>query len=111
MKLLFDQDLSPRLAVALAPVFPGSLQVRDLGLQAASDTVVWTEAASRGLTIVSKDADFRQRSFLLGAPPKVIWLKVGNCTTGKIAALLLAHVDLVLSFERDPFGALLVLQS
>lgn len=111
MKLLFDQNLSPRLVAALAHVFPGSLHVRDLGLQSASDTEVWNAAGAHELTIVSKDADFRQRAFLLGPPPKVIWLKVGNVPTAAIQALLLAQADAIRSFDRDPLGALLVLQS
>lgn len=111
MKLLFDQNLAPRLVTALARVFPGSLHVRDLGLQAASDTDVWNAARERELTIVSKDADFRQRAFLHGPPPKVIWLKVGNVATAKIEALLLAQADAIRSFDRDPLGALLVLQA
>lgn len=40
----------------------------------SSDTEVWNYAAEHGCTIVSKDADFHQRSLLLGAPPKVVWI-------------------------------------
>jgi predicted nuclease of predicted toxin-antitoxin system len=38
---------------------------------------------ANGFAIVSKDSDFSQRSFLHGSPPKVIWLKIGNCTTAR----------------------------
>jgi predicted nuclease of predicted toxin-antitoxin system len=41
-------------------------------LQKASDAVVWQYAAQQGFAIVTKDADFHQRSFLFGHPPKVI---------------------------------------
>jgi predicted nuclease of predicted toxin-antitoxin system len=37
MRLLLDQNLSHRLTVALADVFPGSMHVRDLGLAHADD--------------------------------------------------------------------------
>jgi predicted nuclease of predicted toxin-antitoxin system len=30
---------------------------------------------------VFKDSDFSERSVLRGSPPKVIWLRIGNCTT------------------------------
>jgi predicted nuclease of predicted toxin-antitoxin system len=73
VKLLFDQNLSPRAAKALESEFPGSLHVRDVQLHDAPDQVIWDYAAEHGLTIVTKDADFHQRSFLLGHPPKVIW--------------------------------------
>jgi predicted nuclease of predicted toxin-antitoxin system len=34
---------------------------------------------------VSKDTDFHQRSFLFGGPPKVVWIRLGNCSTEDIA--------------------------
>jgi len=37
MKLLFDENLSHKLVGLLADVFPGSVQVRDVGLKAACD--------------------------------------------------------------------------
>jgi predicted nuclease of predicted toxin-antitoxin system len=40
-----------------------------------------------GCALVSKDNDFRQLSFLYGAPPKIIWLS-GNAGTDAIAAPL-----------------------
>jgi len=88
MTLLFDHNLSPRLVQSLVDAFPGSLHVRTIGLHKASDNAVWDYAAEHGLTIVSKDADFRQRSFLEGHPPKVIWIRRGNCRTGDIETLL-----------------------
>ena len=61
MKLLFDQNVSPWLCRTLSDLFPGSAQVRDLGLREADDTIVWEYAARHGFAIVAKDADFRQR--------------------------------------------------
>jgi len=37
---------------------------------------------------VSKDTDFRERSFVEGFPPRIIWLDVGNAGTRSIADLL-----------------------
>lgn len=62
-----------------------------------------------GLVLVSKDADFHQRSFVLGAPPKVIWNRLGNCRTDQIEALLRAHVQEVEAFSRDEEAAFLAL--
>ena len=73
MKLFFDQNLSPRLAGALAGLYPGSVHVREVQLHAADDDTVWAYAARHGFAILSKDADFHQRSFVLGHPPKVVW--------------------------------------
>lgn len=62
-----------------------------------------------GFVLVSKDADFHQRSFVLGAPPKVIWNRLGNCRTDQIEALLRAHVQEVEAFSRDEEAAFLAL--
>ncbi len=109
MKLLFDQNLSPRLVPSLTDLYAGSFHVRELGLQAADDDAIWEYAAANGFVIVSKDADFHQKSFLFGHPPKVVWIRLGNCSTSQIADLLrLRHADLV-SFENDATAALLTL--
>jgi predicted nuclease of predicted toxin-antitoxin system len=109
VKLLLDQNLSPRLARSLAAVYPGSGHVRDVGLQAADDDAVWAYAAQHGFVIVSKDADFHQRSFALGHPPKVVWIRLGNCSTTEIEETLrVRHADL-LAFEQDEYGAFLAL--
>lgn len=81
MKLLFDQNISYRLVRLLADVYPDCGHVRDFGLNASSDTVIWEYAKNNGYIIVSKDSDFHQRSFVFGYPPKVIWIRRGNCST------------------------------
>jgi predicted nuclease of predicted toxin-antitoxin system len=55
MKLLFDEDLSHKLVRRLADLFPDSIHVRDIGLKAADDPVVWEYARNDDLMIVSKD--------------------------------------------------------
>jgi len=88
VKLLLDENLSPRLAAALSDLYPGSQSVRECGLRGASDIEVWQFALDNGFAIISKDSDFSQRSFLLGSPPKVIWLRIGNCTTTRVDFVL-----------------------
>ncbi|MFL4971301.1 MAG: DUF5615 family PIN-like protein [Xanthobacteraceae bacterium] len=41
MKLLFDQNPSFKLCQQLADIFPGSSQVRLVGLEAADDRAIW----------------------------------------------------------------------
>ena len=96
--LLFDENLSRRLLAAVGDLFPGSRHVVAEGLESASDLLVWEHAARHGLVIVTKDADFHQRSFLLGAPPKVVWLRLGNCTTDDVARLLRARATDIREF-------------
>ena len=102
MKLLFDENLSPRLALQLADVFPGSAHVHALGLGGASDEAVWRYAREHGFTLVSKDADFYELSLLRDPPPKVVWIRRGNCSTAQIAALLRAHAGRIAGLTDDP---------
>ena len=88
MKLLFDENLSPRLVANLTREFPESLHVRDIGLERAMDESIWGYAKDNGFVIVSKDSDFHQLSFLFGHPPKVIWIQRGNCSTADVLSLL-----------------------
>lgn len=109
MKLLFDQNLSPRLKETLASLYPGSIHVREVRLHAAGNDTVWAYAARHGFAIVSKDADFHQRSFVLEHPPRVVWIRRGNCSTVEIEGILRAHHADLLAFETDAEGAFLAL--
>jgi len=109
LRLLYDQNLPPQLVKSLADIYPESNHVREVGLQAASDEAIWDYAAEGGFSIVTKDDDFRQRSFLFGAPPKVIWVRLGNCTTAEIQAVLSDRHSDILEFEDDSTASLLVL--
>ncbi len=109
MRLLFDQNLSPRLPKLLHDIFPGSIHVRDAGLHEADDSAVWDYAAKHGLAVVSKDSDFQQRSLLLGAPPKFIWLRLGNCSVADSATLLRRFSAAIHTFDADPTQSHLML--
>ena len=78
-ELLFDENLSHKLVWLLADFFFDSIHVRDVGLKAANDPVGWEYAKDNDLMIVSKDSDMHQRSFVFGHPPKVVWVRLGNC--------------------------------
>ena len=109
MKLLFDENVSPKLVGLLEEEYPGSAHVRDLGLKGAPDGRIWDHARENGFVIVSKDDDFRQRSFFQGAPPKVVWLQVGNAGTSPIAELLRERVAQLHRFETEDESAVLIL--
>lgn len=109
MRLLLDQNLSRRLLASISETFPGSAHVASLGLSAASDQEIWEYACRQGYTILSKDADFHHISFLHGAPPKIVWVRLGNCSTMQIAECVLRNTELIASFLADPEASLLVL--
>jgi predicted nuclease of predicted toxin-antitoxin system len=109
VKLLFDENLSYRLVSKLRDEYPDSRHVRDVGLRGADDDRVWIHARSEQFVVVSKDTDFRERSFVRGAPPKVVWLDVGNSGTDAIAELLKTERVRVERFALDGDTALLIL--
>lgn len=111
MKLLFDENLSPKLARLLADLFPDSVHVRDVGLKAADDSVVWKYAQDNSMIICSKDSDLHQRSFLLGFPPKVVWVRLGNCSTSDVEVLLRKHSASIEVFANDDYASFLILSS
>ena len=101
MRLLFDQNLSPRLKEMLRDLYPGSTHTRDIGLGSADDITVWAYARDHDFVIASKDSDFRQLSSVFGYPPQVIWIRCGNCSTTEIASILRNHYNDLLAFCQD----------
>ena len=88
VRLLFDENLSERLLPALLELFPQSDHVRRLNAAGASDHTVWELARSGGFVLATRDEDFVGISVMKGAPPKTVWLNVGNARTAVIAQLL-----------------------
>lgn len=109
MKLLIDHNLSPRLVQHLLANYPGSMHTMELGLGQAPDRWIWEYAATNGFSILTKDTDFQQLGILRGAPPKVIWVRVGNAPTQAVIELLMKYSDGIRDFLNDPEQAVLVL--
>jgi predicted nuclease of predicted toxin-antitoxin system len=101
MRLLFDQNLSPKLVSRLADLFPGSSHVQSEGLDRANDDQVWEYAHLNRFAIVTKDADFNNLSVVRGSPPKVIWLLLGNCTSAQVETVLRARYADIDAFDKD----------
>ena len=55
-----------------------------------------------------KDEDFHRLSFLYGPPPKVVWIRLGNCTTSDIEHLLRRSQADLAQFDADETGAFLI---
>lgn len=101
MTLLFDENLSYRLCARLNDLFPASVQVKRLGLERSDDRAIWSYAAAHGLAVVTRDADFAELAGHLGSPPKVLLLRIGNCSTGEIEAFLRGHASAIAAFLDD----------
>ena len=110
MKLLLDQNLSHRLVERLRDICPDIVHVRAVGLGRADDEAVWEYAGSQGFIVVTKDSDFNARAFVFGPPPKVVWIRRGNCSISDIDALLRERFPDLLGFDADVAAGLLVLK-
>lgn len=111
MKLLFDENLAARLARDVAASYPDSAHLAHAGLLGASDREIWNYAAENGFLLVTKDEDFHRLSVLLGPPPKVVWVRTGNCATTEVARWLLSQVDRLHRFVTDEDAAFFLLGS
>lgn len=108
--LLIDQNLPLALTAALTPFFPGTVHVKELGMERATDTALWSYALEKKLVIITKDSDFYDRLTLKGYPPKLIWVRTGNVSTDFLIQLFQAKQASIKAFlENSDIGYLEVL--
>jgi predicted nuclease of predicted toxin-antitoxin system len=109
MKLLLDANLPPQIVGRLRDIYPDAKHVRSLSMSNASDTEIWNYAQREGYVIVSKDSDFYHRSTLLGFPPKIIWLQLGNCSVARFESVLRDNYSRIADFATDMTASFLIL--
>jgi predicted nuclease of predicted toxin-antitoxin system len=109
MKLLFDHNLSPRLVSRLADIFPESNHVDNLGLAQVDDSEIWVYAQNNDFAIATKDSDYNELLMLRGFPPKIIWIRRGNCSTSEIEAMLRTHINDIQTLFDDSLVGILTL--
>ncbi len=109
MKLLFDHNLSPRLVDHLADLYPESNHVYTIGLDRVADVEIQEYARKEDFLIVTKDVDFSELCLLRGFPPKVIWIRRGNCSTKAIMNILRRNYDHIAALEADATVGVLTL--
>lgn len=91
MKLLIDQNLSYRLVKPLQSLFPGTEQLKRVGLTDSKDNHIWEYARQHGFVVLTQDEDFQELSLLRGSPPKILLLRTGNLPSRQVVALLTNH--------------------
>lgn len=105
MKLLLDENLSRHIVALLQEEYPGVTQVTLIGLEQASDREIWEYARAGGYAIVTKDTDFLGLQSMLGYPPKIILLSMGNCTNQQLVdTLLRSHVEIASALAHQDIG-------
>ncbi|RUM74737.1 MAG: hypothetical protein DSZ11_03515 [Sulfurovum sp.] len=106
-KLLFDNNISHRVIPRIADIFSNANHVMLENLDESSDVKVWFFARSNDYTIVIKDSDFNDLVIYKGIPPKVIWIKLGNCKVRDIENVLRDNVEAIKDFLNEPNSAIL----
>ncbi|HEX7154880.1 MAG TPA: DUF5615 family PIN-like protein [Thermoanaerobaculia bacterium] len=102
MKLLLDHNLSHKLVGRLADVYPDSTQTRLLNFGRAGDSELWFYARTHGYIFVTKDRDVAELAVLRGAPPKIVWLRMGNCSAQVIEETLRRNFQAIADLVEDP---------
>jgi len=78
VRVLLDQNLSPKLIRKLADVLPGLESVYDHGLIDSPDPFIFDWARRSGFSaVISADRDFVRLAERFGPPPKVI--RIDRC--------------------------------
>lgn len=93
MRFLIDQQLPKRLAAVLRELGHDAMHVKDLGMTEASDIEISAKAIEFGATIVTKDDDFVK---LARIGPKVVWIRLGNCSNDVLYGRVRQSLDIVL---------------
>ena len=109
MKLLFDENLSRKLVVRLAELYPESAHVAEADLLESPDREIGEFAKAGNFVIVSTDSDFYELATTIGPPPKVVWLRRWTHPTRDAERLLRREATRITEFAADPELGVLVL--
>jgi predicted nuclease of predicted toxin-antitoxin system len=109
MKLFFEYNLSPRLVLIFADLYPDSQHVFPLQMDQDDDRLIWDYALQNDYTIVTRDSEYNDLSLVRGFPPKVIWIRRGNCPTKEIEVILRSSTQDIHEFLQNPSLGILTL--
>jgi predicted nuclease of predicted toxin-antitoxin system len=99
MKLLVDQNISHRIIQPVSHLFTSLFHVRDLALTNADDHEIFMFAKENGFdAVVTIDDDFVKLLNLFSSPPKIIWIRTGNCSTSALSEILAGKYDAIKVF-------------
>ena len=103
MKLLLDANVSWRLVSILKEHFGECVHADDIHELEfpAKDTKIWQYAKDNEYTIITRDNDFNDLIAVKGFPPKIIWLRTGNCSRKITADILIRSKQAIEEFWQS----------
>lgn len=102
MKLLVDQNISHKLIPFLKGKFSSIYHVKELGLINTDDHAIFMYARENIFdAVITLYDDFVRLLNQFSAPPKIIWLRTGNCSTSFLAKILDLKFDLIKEFVQS----------
>ena len=109
MKFLLDSNVSWRLVSVIKEHFGECVHVDNISelIFPAKDTEIWQYAKDNGYTIITRDNDFNNLINIRGFPPKIIWLRAGNCDRKSTADLLIRSKQAILELLQSEENGLL----
>ncbi len=103
MKLLIDQNISHRIIQKIGSSFDIIRHVKDIGLYDENDCKIFIYARENQYDgIITIDEDFVKLVDAFSIPPKIIWVRTGNCSTDFLANLLNNKSDKIKAFLNNP---------
>lgn len=102
MTVLIDQNISHRIVPQIAFLFDTLDHVKTNAWTDWQDYDIFMHARHLQYdAIITLDDDFNKLLLVHGTPPKIIWLKTGNCSTAKLAEVILSHKEVIHNFLLD----------
>jgi predicted nuclease of predicted toxin-antitoxin system len=86
-----DAQISPAIAAWMRYSFNvPAVAVRELGLREAEDPTIFWRARAAGAVVLTKGSDFVTLVQRHGAPPQVVWVRLGNTSNAALRSVLTA---------------------
>lgn len=109
MRVLLDQNLSPKLIHNLADLLPGLQSVYDHELVGASDLVLFRWARKMGFAaVLSADRDLVELAQRIGPPPKIIRIEQCDFPSKIIEQLIRREAIRIFDFLASSRAVLLL---
>jgi predicted nuclease of predicted toxin-antitoxin system len=102
MKIVIDQNISFRIVPHINHLFTEVGHVRTLGWTDAPDIIIFRNAKQQGFdAILTLDEDFDNIILENIPPPKILWLRIRNCSTLHLAEIIENKIEIINNFLND----------